>query len=78
MDNSKGTYEMTDSEAGQSKDGYGLLIALLSLIGLVVGTLYMWLFQRPLPDAIFIFPIAIIGTIALFAIFVLLIEAIQR
>jgi hypothetical protein len=31
-----------------------------------------------LPDALFIFPIAIIGTIVLFTIFILLIEAIHK
>ena len=69
---------MNNSEAGQSRDGYGILIGFLSLIGLVVGVLYMWLFQRPLRDALFIFPLAIIGTIVIFAIFVITLEAIHR
>lgn len=69
---------MVTSEAGQSRDGYGILIGFLSFVGLIIGIVYMWLFERPFPDALYIFPIAIIGTILLFAFFVILIKFIQE
>ena len=78
MGNSEGRNWMVTSEAGQSSDGYGILIGFLSFIGLVVGIVYMWLFKRPFPDALYILPIAVIGTILLFALFVIIIKFIQE
>lgn len=69
---------MVTFEAGQSSDGYGVLIGFLCFIGLVIGVVYMWLFERPFPDALYILPISMIGTILLFALFVVLIKFIQE
>jgi hypothetical protein len=61
---------MGPSKSGQGWAGYTGLI----FIGLIVGILYMWVFQRPFLELFFIIPLAIIGTAAIFALFIIAIN----
>jgi hypothetical protein len=61
-------------ELGQSKEGYNLLI----FVGLVMGILYMWVFQRPFWEASYILPLAVLATVLVFALFILIIHFLQE
>ena len=61
---------MKPSKSGQGWEGYTGLI----VIGLIVGILYVWAFERPFRDIFFIIPLAIIGTALIFAIFIVAIN----
>ncbi|MCB9418935.1 MAG: hypothetical protein H6667_03980 [Ardenticatenaceae bacterium] len=69
---------MRQSELGQSSDNYGFLLGVLSVIGLVVGVLYLWLFKRPAGEAFYVLPLAVLMTIAIFALFILIIHFWER
>lgn len=65
---------MGPSELGQSKEGYSLLI----FVGLIVGILYMWVFQRPAWESIYVLPLAVLATVLIFALFILIIHYLQE
>ena len=69
---------MGPSELGQSKESYSCLILVDLIVGLIVGILYMWAFQRPFREAVYILPLAVLTTALIFALFILIIHFLQE